>query len=134
MQNGDEKVVPTGVYENPDVNDSSTQLPQASASFQFSLYRFGILIDSIPKFWTTHPKEWFLKLEAIVSLLYPRKDDLLLYQLVVANIGKDKVIQVADIISNPPDENKYGKIKERLISVYGESDVQKVLKWLKNQN
>ncbi|KOB74344.1 Uncharacterized protein OBRU01_09574 [Operophtera brumata] len=43
------------------------------------------------------------------------------YNLVIAKLNRDALQQVGDLILNPPEDNKFETIKERLLAVYEES-------------
>lgn len=76
--------------------------------------------SKIPEFWIEMPRVWFAQFETMMA---PQKQgDEAKYGVVISKLGKDAVSQVADIIISPPDTNKYGTIKERLLAVYEESE------------
>uniref|UniRef100_A0A2A4JNQ1 DUF7041 domain-containing protein n=2 Tax=Heliothis virescens TaxID=7102 RepID=A0A2A4JNQ1_HELVI len=83
----------------------------------------------IPDFWTDQPRLWFGQFEVIVAdqKLGDRKK----FNLVVAKLSKDHVQQVSDLILEPPEDKPYSALKERLLSVYEESDNQRIRKLLK---
>lgn len=76
--------------------------------------------SKIPEFWTEMPRVWFAQFETMMA---PQKQgDEAKYGVVLANLTKDAISQVADIIISPPATNKYGALKERLLAVYEESE------------
>ncbi|XP_060809952.1 uncharacterized protein LOC132904142 [Amyelois transitella] len=80
---------------------------------------FGIS-SKIPDFWVEMPRVWFAQFEAIMA---PQKqDDEAKYAMVLSKIGKEVVRQITDIITAPPEKKKYEAVKERLLSVYEESE------------
>lgn len=74
----------------------------------------------IPKFWRDRVKLWFISFEAVTADL--KKGQKELAQMVIAQLEKQDVEQVADLLYQPPDANLYDALKERLISVYEESE------------
>lgn len=81
------------------------------------------LMGKIPEFWQDQAKLWFAQFEAVIS---PQKQgDETKYNLVVAKLNKEEIHEVSDIILSPPAEDKYGCIKQRLISRYEESELKK---------
>lgn len=83
----------------------------------------------IPEFWTDKPRLWFGQFEVIVAdqKLGERKK----FNLVVAKLSKNSVQEVSDLILQPPEDKQYAVLKERLLSVYEESDSQRIRKLMK---
>lgn len=80
----------------------------------------------IPEFWVDQPALWFVQFEAVVT---PQKQsDENRYQLLVAKLGKNVLQQVTDIVTSPPATDKYKTLKDRLLSVYEESENQRIQK------
>ncbi|XP_060809920.1 uncharacterized protein LOC132904015 [Amyelois transitella] len=80
----------------------------------------------IPEFWTDQPSLWFVQFEATVA---PQKaSDDAQYQLCVAKLGKQVVLQVADLLTSPPKTDKYTTLKSRLLHVYEESETKRIQK------
>ncbi|XP_041983281.1 uncharacterized protein LOC121736264 [Aricia agestis] len=80
----------------------------------------------IPEFWKDNPRLWFYQVEAILA---PQKtSDANKYFMCVAKLNKDAIQQVADILANPPQQNKYEALKNRLLQIYEESEARQVKK------
>lgn len=85
----------------------------------------------IPPFWKQDPELWFFQLEAqfatsnIVAQLTK-------FNTVIGNIETDILSSVSDIIRNPPANNCYDTIKERLISQFRVPDNTKLKNLLHN--
>ncbi|KAI5633725.1 hypothetical protein NE865_13558 [Phthorimaea operculella] len=62
---------------------------------------------------------WFAQFEAIVGP--QNQSDKVKYELVIAKLGKEELGYVADLLDNPPQTDKYGTIKRRLMAVFEES-------------
>ncbi|XP_049886524.1 uncharacterized protein LOC126381010 [Pectinophora gossypiella] len=74
----------------------------------------------IPKFWRDRVRLWFISFEAVTHEL--KKGQKELAQMVVAQLEKHDIEQVADLLYHMPDEKPYDALKARLISVYEESE------------
>lgn len=81
----------------------------------------------IPKFWRDRVKLWFITFEAVTADM--KKGHKELAQMVVAQLEKQDVEQIADLLFKPP-ENLYDALKERLTSVYEESEDRQLQKLL----
>ena len=60
----------------------------------------------LPTFWTAQPDVWFAQAEAQFNLRGITADDTK-YYYVVAALDQDTATRVLDLISQPPDDNKY---------------------------
>lgn len=90
--------------------------PPASSAVEISSIS---LSARIPEFWTEMPRLWFAQFESI--MLPQKQGDDCKFHLVVSKLGRETVQQVGDLLLNPPSEQKYGAIKQRLLSIYEES-------------
>lgn len=79
----------------------------------------------VPPFWKNDPQLWFLQLEAQFALCNI-VSDLTKFNTVVGNVDPTFLDPVKDIIRNPPANNKYRTIKERLTQKFEESDHTKI--------
>lgn len=73
-------------------------------------------------FWREHPQVWFVQFEAVIDPLHCSDDQKYRYalqQLQSADIG-----HLSDLLLNPPATGKYNALKQRLLSVYGTSEVK----------
>ncbi|KAJ8721881.1 hypothetical protein PYW08_004283 [Mythimna loreyi] len=82
----------------------------------------------VPPFWRDKPRLWFITFEAATRDL--KKSESQKAQMVIAQLEKEDIEQICDLLYNPPAENQYTVIKERLISVYEESDGKQLQKLL----
>lgn len=80
-------------------------------------------------FWRDHAKTWFNQLEAKFRAHNVRSDDLK-FCLVVDNLDKESMLEVADIIESPPSADKYTRLKETLITRLTDSDEKRWKKLL----
>ncbi|VVD06033.1 unnamed protein product, partial [Leptidea sinapis] len=59
----------------------------------------------IAEFWVDMPRLWFAHFEAVMA---PQKQgDDVKFSLVIAKLGKDSIQQVSDLLTKPPEEQKY---------------------------
>lgn len=81
----------------------------------------------LPPFWRDKPRLWFISFEAATHDL--KKSQKQLAQMVIAQLDKQDVEQICDLLFDPPDSaNQYTSLKERLISVYEESEERQIQK------
>lgn len=80
-------------------------------------------------FWRDHAKTWFTQLEAKFRAHNIRSDDLK-FCLVIDNLDKESMLEIADIIESPPATDRYQKLKETLIFRLTDSDEKRWRKLL----
>lgn len=111
------------MYQQP---PSPAKLPVASTEGSSQGVFAMTIANRLPELWPSNVKIWLLHIE---SILVPQKiSDEAMYQTVIAKLRMQDLEQVSDIISNPPENNKYKMLKERLIQVYEESEHQQFKK------
>lgn len=76
-------------------------------------------------FWQKDPETWFLQLEAQFKLGAVTQDETKFYTTISA-IDTSILQSVRDVIANPPAENKYETLKQRLISLFAESEATRL--------
>lgn len=69
----------------------------------------------LPDFWKNDPNMWFAQAEAQFSLAQITKDETKFWHI-IAKIDQSVICHVSDLVSNPPNENKYKATKDRLIA------------------
>ncbi|XP_045783643.1 uncharacterized protein LOC123879793 [Maniola jurtina] len=74
------------------------------------------LSSRIPQFWADMPKLWFLQFEAVMGPQH--QADTVKYDMVLSKLGKEELSQVGDIIGNPPEQQRYVALKNRLLKVF----------------
>lgn len=73
----------------------------------------------LPDFWVDMPRLWFAQFEAVMA---PQKQgDQSKFNMVVSKLGRDALQQVSDLLTSPPQGDKYVVLKERLLQAYEES-------------
>ncbi|KAJ2937844.1 hypothetical protein O0L34_g17822 [Tuta absoluta] len=86
----------------------------------------------LPSFWQDMPRMWFAQFEAIVRP--QNQGDKVKYELVISKLGKDELGYVADLLDNPPETDRYGTIKRRLMTVFEESAESQFNKLIKEMD
>ncbi|XP_058816293.1 uncharacterized protein LOC131679571 [Topomyia yanbarensis] len=69
----------------------------------------------LPDFWKNDPVMWFAQAEAQFALANVVRDHTKFYHI-IAKIDHSVICHVTDLVSNPPNENKYDAVKNRLIA------------------
>lgn len=69
----------------------------------------------LPEFWKTDPEMWFAQAEAQFVLANVTKDETKFYHI-VAKVDHSVICHIADLVANPPQQDKYKSIKDRLIA------------------
>ena len=72
----------------------------------------------LPTFWTSQPEVWFAQAEAQFNLRGITADDTK-YYYVLAALDQDTATRLLDLINQPPRENKYKTLKDRLVDSFG---------------
>lgn len=93
----------------------------------------GVHIERVsikpPAFWKNDPKLWFHQLEAqfqIAGIV----QDLTKYNYVVSAIDTEVLQHISECLTNPPETDRYGNIKERLIRTFSDSQERQLRKLL----
>lgn len=80
----------------------------------------------VPEFWVDQPRLWFFQTEAVISS--QKMSDEIKFNLVITKLTKEVIQQVTDILMNPPTSKKYEALKERLLTIYEESETRQIQK------
>ena len=72
----------------------------------------------LPSFWTQQPEVWFLQVEAQFNIRKITNDATKFYYIVSA-LDQATSNRVLDVLSSPPDANKYETLKKRLLDSFG---------------
>ncbi|XP_055522869.1 uncharacterized protein LOC129717050 [Wyeomyia smithii] len=84
----------------------------------------------LPDFWRSDPAMWFAQAEAQFVLAGVVRDDTKYYHI-ISKVDQSVICHITDLVQNPPAEDKYAKVKARLISRF-EISAQGKLKELLN--
>ena len=83
----------------------------------------------LPTFWASQPHVWFTQAEMQFHLRAITADETK-YYYVLAALDQETVNRLLDLIANPPVENKYTALKERLTVTLGLSKRERVSRLL----
>lgn len=83
----------------------------------------------IPSFNERNPHLWFAQIERSFTMCNITSDSDM-FDLISVRLVDNILLSVEDIITNPPEHNKYTTLKERLISLYAESAESKLRRLL----
>ncbi|XP_063830220.1 uncharacterized protein LOC135079494 [Ostrinia nubilalis] len=98
---------------------------EQSPDVKFDLAGISIQSKILP-FWRDHPRLWFAQYEALIN---PMKiSDEQKFRYVLGVLQTSEIQQISDILLNPPEKRKYDALKERLLSVYQESETKQFQK------
>ncbi|XP_061717557.1 uncharacterized protein LOC133525286 [Cydia pomonella] len=106
--------------------DKEVPLQNGAEQLTAESFRVGV---KVPPFYPDKPALWFAQLEGQFRLSRVTTDETKFYYA-MAQLEPQYAAEVEDIITSPPDEDKYGKLKTELIkrlSASRERKVQQVL-------
>ncbi|KAJ0169248.1 hypothetical protein K1T71_015278 [Dendrolimus kikuchii] len=84
------------------------------------------LSSRLPEFWADQPRVWFIRVE---SILAPQKlGDDAKFDLIVAKLPKEVVVELSDFLANPPDSGKFQALKTKLLGLYEDSKARQIEK------
>ncbi|XP_078487863.1 uncharacterized protein LOC144745813 [Ciona intestinalis] len=83
----------------------------------------------LPVFWANQPRVWFQQAEAQFALKNVTVDQTKYYHVVSA-LDPDTATRLLDLLENPPREQKYTAIKERLLQTFSLSRQQRARRLL----
>ncbi len=83
----------------------------------------------LPTFWTSQPEVWFAQTEAQFNLR-GIVADATKYYYVIAALDQETASRLIDLIGQPPDNNKYTTLKDRLIDTFGLSKRERAARLL----
>ncbi|KAJ2949500.1 hypothetical protein O0L34_g15423 [Tuta absoluta] len=75
------------------------------------------LSSRISPFWRDMPRMWFAQFEAVAQ----NQNETVKYDLVLSKLGREELSQVTDLIDEPPAQQRYTMLKQRLLKVFQES-------------
>ena len=81
----------------------------------------------LPSFWPDNTEAWFAVAETRFRLRNI-DDEQQMFDMVVNSLPKESLRAVLDLITDPPEDNPYTEIKDRLCSSHQLTDFQRVEK------
>lgn len=85
----------------------------------------------MPPFWEESPEIWFAQIEAQFKNAQVTTD-LTQFNTVVGAIESRILTQVASAVLNPPENNKYKNLKDRILEAFSDSEHKKMTKLLED--
>lgn len=111
------------MFEDAKQDNAGDEVKSAEVKFDLA----GISIQSkILPFWRDHPRLWFAQYETLINPL--KIGDEQKFRYVLGVLQTSEIQQISDILLNPPERGKYDALKERLLSVYQESETKQFQK------
>lgn len=92
------------------------------------IQRIGL---KIPPFWEESPDIWFAQIEAQFANAQVTTDQSK-FNAVVGAIESKILTQVSDAVLNPPANDKYKNLKDKIVGAFSESEHKKMTKLLEN--
>lgn len=83
----------------------------------------------IPPLWKSNISVWFVQVEANFAVAQVT-NDVTKYNYLLSAIDTDTLSAVTDLILNPPQDDKYTALKDRLIKEFSDSQSQQIRKLL----
>lgn len=71
----------------------------------------------LPTFWTSHPQVWFAQAEAQFAIRKITADETK-YCYVLSALDQSTATRLLDLINQPPRENKYKAMRDRLVDTF----------------
>ncbi|KAL0881115.1 hypothetical protein ABMA27_002236 [Loxostege sticticalis] len=122
MSNANDDVTGAAAAEN---TEPPFYNAEQSPDVKFDLAGISIQSKILP-FWREHPRLWFAQYEALIN---PMKiSDEQKFRYVLGVLQTPEIQQISDILLKPPETRKYDALKERLLSVYQESETKQFQK------
>lgn len=120
-----------------DFQDQLQQLLAANATLQKQIEQSEKLNVSrvtvkLPVFWSDKPAVWFAQIEAQFEIANIVTDSTK-YNYVIGNLDQRVAGEVEDIITNPPAEGRYEKLKDALIQRLSISQEKRVCQLLSDE-
>lgn len=109
------------------MNDTEQNNSSSSQQGSREVFRVGV---KPPTFCKEQPDIYFIQMESQFAVAGITRDDTM-YHHVISSLEPHFLLQVADIIRNPPTDNKYIAVKTALIAEYTDSDHRKLKKLIK---
>lgn len=107
---------------------SDEQKPGGSKSETSEEMKVSVSIR-IPPFWAERPELWFAQVESQFAL-HRITSDGAKYNYIVGNLDGNTLQYISDSVINPPAQDKYDHIKQKITECFAESGQKKITKLL----
>lgn len=118
---------------HPTVEPPSLPGPTVSnmqSPVEVAVTSFGGPTSRLPQFYRSNPSLWFLQIEAVFATSRVTSPHIR-FQAVVSVLELEVLTQVADLLTTD-SADPYTLIKQRLITIYGESETRRIQKLLED--
>ena len=78
----------------------------------------------LPTFWAQEPNTWFIQAEAQFNIRNITADETK-YHYIVASLDQQTASRIRNLLQNPPQDDKYGALKARLLKTFSQSETQR---------
>lgn len=111
--------------------DNSSNLSNANVNLLLNDAQMEVCATSLklPSFWMNHPEAWFIHIETLFNAKRISTDNTK-YEYLIISLPQEIIISVIDIIQNPPTENRYVYLKNKLLERHSLSEQKKLDKLL----
>lgn len=115
---------PTGsnIVQPGSSTHSSSQMDLTNRSSELQSVNAKI---TMPEFWHQNIRVWFQQVEAQFAL-FRIQSDITKYNLLLTQLKPNVLTQVASLVENPPENNKYDALKSQIISVFSDSEQRRI--------
>lgn len=79
----------------------------------------------LPTFWHKQPKLWFASIESEFTVYRIRSDDIK-YSSVIRHLDEQALVNISEVIENPPETDKYNYLKKMLINRFTDSEEKRL--------
>lgn len=83
----------------------------------------------LPPFWAERPELWFAQIEAMF-VMHRITSDMSKFNYIIANLDTKVLQYIPDAVTNPPADDKYSYLKNKMIECFAESGQTKIQKLL----
>lgn len=111
------------------VNDDSKNSKTGTSKETETATVYAATSIKIPPFWSERPELWFAQIESQFAVHKVTSENARFNQ-VIGNLDGKVLQYVTDSVLNPPDENRYTNLKNKLIECFAQSGQQKITKLL----
>ncbi|XP_050338274.1 uncharacterized protein LOC126764657 [Bactrocera neohumeralis] len=101
-------------------NDPALAIGDATDETQNTASVVAVSSCKLPQFWSIQPRLWFVQVEAALQVARIT-NDASRYNHIVSALDTDSMLQLADFLQNPPETDKYAKLKDEILKRFSES-------------
>lgn len=121
---GEDKVMANSNSTSADTSNATTSQNEAIGR---EIFRVGV---KPPQFFKDEPDLYFIQMEAQFRNAHITNENTK-FDHVIASLDPQYLQLVSDLIRNPPTENRYSELKQRLVKEFTDSDQRKLRRLIK---